>query len=347
MPYPNNNNLAVQPETISHFLEDLVGVEPHQVYGLPDLTKEVDHGGRYSTRPKTKLSEGIFIDRTALAHDAGVLQLDAKPRGFGFDVQPGLRLGREASHNQVFFGKLLLRGVYDGAGLIETHVAIKPTVNRAALLGELAMFQHMRSLSDIPTFEPFGYLATAPTRPDYLLTRFEKRIATMDTIEWNDLDDAEKWEQLGFAVATASLLHSNMLFSGDLEFKNVAFGETGDLKIIDPELMVSAAAVGEIALTSKNDEERARAVQTIKRKISVDMTSLCTSIDQFILTTLVPPERHYKDVTKLKRYKHYLFEPYERALKDHGSPYLPVLLEAYALMLSERKQRAQETSSPA
>ncbi len=321
-------------------------MEPSQVYQLPNLVQEVDHGGRYTTRPKLKLADGVFINQTALAPDAGGLELAGRPAGFDFSVQPGLRFGREASHNGVFFGKLAVRGLA-GDGLVETPVAIKPTLNRKALLGELAMFQYMRVLNGIPTYEPLAYLTTAPTRPDYLITRFEKRVATMDTIEWKELADSEKWEQLNFAVSTASLLHSHMLFSGDLEFKNVAFGETGDLKIIDPELMVSTAAVGETALTTNDDDERERAVQTIKRKISVDMTSLCTSIDQFILTTLSPPERQANDVAKLKRYKHYLFEPYRRALIDHDSPYLPVLLEAYALMLSERKQRAHEISSPA
>ena len=124
-------------------------------------------------------------------------------------------------------------------------MAVKPTKNQAALLGELAMFQYLEELG-MPTFKPTSFLFTDTTKANHLLTRFEKPISTMDTVEWEELEADEKWFQLDFAVKTLALLHSELLFHGDLEFKNVGFDERGDLIIIDPELMVSALEMAEI-----------------------------------------------------------------------------------------------------
>jgi hypothetical protein len=341
------NSLAVQPELITNFIDGLEAIKSYQVYPMIDLSGEVNHNGRYS-RPNIKLGAGLFIDKEALAVDSGGPTPGSKPAAFSFQVQPGHRLGREASHNQVFFGKLLVHGMYANGMATETQIAIKPTKNREALLGELAMEQHLCSL-DIPTFAPRGFLTTAAsaTNQDYLLTRFEKRVATMDTVEWRALDDHEKWEQLDFAVATLSLLHSYMLFHGDLEFKNVAFGETGDLIIVDPELMVSTLAIGEAALQSNRDEVGQRLLESIKRCMASDFTSVCNSIDQFIFHTMPQSERPTTEETKFRLYNRYLFKPYKEDLLKLGSEYLPVLLQAYDIMLRERKQRIRETTPSA
>lgn len=338
----NPNSLAVQPERITNFMVGLEAIEGYQVYNLPDLSGLVNHKGFFS-RPKVKLGSGLFIDKESFARDSAGPAPDSKPDAFSFQVQPGHRFGREASHNQVFFGKLLVSGMYSDGMKAETQVAIKPTENRGALLGELAMLQYMRALN-IPTFEPRGFLATNVSKHDHLLTRFEKQVATMDTVDWRELNNGEKWGQIDFAVATLSLLHSHMLFHGDLEFKNVAFGETGDLIIVDPELTVSTAEIGEVALHANNDAAAQRALETITRNMSSDFTSVCNSIDQFIFHTMPPQKRPAAETDKFKAYSRYLFKPYKEALQEQGSSYLTVLVKAYDAMLRERKIRARETT---
>lgn len=329
-------NLALSSQTIDAFQDQIGLVQSYQIHNLPDLREHINHAGKY-TRPSIKLGTGLFLDKTVVPvhpeHEHSNL--------FSFLAQPGHRLGREKSHNEVFFGKMLSDNAPPFAGTTEAQVAVKPTKNQAALLGELAMFQYLNELK-IPTFQPTGLLVSKPNEPDYLLTKFQKPVATMDTVEWDELDTPEKWLQLGFAVETMALLHSNMLFHGDLEFKNVAFGERGDMIVVDPELTVSSLEMAAVAETSRDSEAVARAQLRIKQSMSNDFTSVCKSIDEFIISALPPMERPKSSAAKFKTYARHLLRPYRQAIVEINSEHTRELLTAYETMFQDHKQRSRE-----
>ena len=334
----SERDLALRAQTISTFQEDLQAIAPHTTYSLPDLTSHINHAGKY-TRPNIKLGSGLFLSPDASGDSES--NRPAKADAFSFLTQPGHRLSREKSHNEVFFGKLLLHWHSDSLGYAESQVAIKPTKNRAAILGELAMFQYLKQ-KNLPTFDPTGILLSPSGHSDHLLTKFEKPVATMDTVEWRDLETQEKWLQVDFAVQTMALLHSELLFHGDLEFKNVGFGDRGDLIIVDPELTVSSLEMADIAQSSSNEKEIELAQLRIKQSMSTDFTSVCLSIDEFIISSLPGDERPLTSASKFKSYARYLFRPYREALIEAGSPYLPQLLIAYEKVFQEHKQRSRE-----
>ncbi len=318
------SGLEFDNAVLGNFNHSLAQVGASQ-YPLANLTDEVNHSGLY-TRPGLDLPPGIYLDETLLT---GTSTVEAT-----FKLQPGSRLGREDSHNFVFFGQLNF-----GNGR-EQAVAIKPTDERNETLGELAMTQYIKSIG-LPTFKPVGVLGTP--EKNYLLTAFEDPVATMDTVDWEQLDTDEKWIQLDYAIDTLVCLHGELLFHGDAFFRNIGFGETGDLIIVDPELTVSARNLYDVA---KGDDliAASRAVQRIKQSMSTDFTSVCTSIDIFILKTIPKAERPRRDPARLKLYKRVLFEPYKNRLLEGDSMYKDVLMEAYGLTMLERKQRAKDNS---
>lgn len=329
--------LALDSQTVQAFQEQITVVKAHQVYGLPDFQQTINHAGKY-TRPSLRLGAGLFLGQTLLQADEQAVAV--RPDAFTFKAQPGHRLGREKSHNEVFFGKLTTAWTREmSMRRKEAHLAVKPTKNREAMLGELAMFQYLIDLN-IPTFKPSGILTT-PSSGNYLMTHFEKPVATMDTVEWSELEPNEMWEQVDFAVKTMALLHGRMLFHGDLEFKNVGFDERGDLIVVDPELMVSARDMAEIARDGTDEQEVLSAQIRIKQSMSNDFTSVCRSIEEFIIPSLPIHERPKNSASLFKQYARHLFRPYEQAIQDSDSEFKAQLLTAFEKVFQEHKQRSR------
>lgn len=329
-------DLALKQIVIDEFSAEVEAVQPYQVYGLPDLTEHINHGGFYS-RPSLRLAAGMFLDRTVLRSQTG-----EKPQSFGFEVQTVNRLGREDSHNHVFFGKLTAKAG-ESERPAELQVAVKPARNREALLGELAMFQYLRSLS-IPTYEPTGFLVTDNVVRDHLLTRFQGPIATLDNVEWRDLEHEERWTQFSYAIDTAAMLNSQLLFHGDLEGRNIAWDDVGDTFVVDPELMVSALEVADIAIETTDEQERQRAITVLKQKMSHEFTNTCKSVEEYIFANAVDEQRPRTEIAKFKEYNKRLFKPYREALIERDSDHLSVLLDVYDLMVRDKKHRARENS---
>lgn len=334
----SERELALDSSILENFQVAVADISAQQVYALPDFTDLVNHTGRY-TRPNVRLANGLFLSNTVLAQGADASLL--RPDSFLFNVQPGHRLGREKSHNEVFFGKLIYSRPDSFVTVNEAQVAVKPTKTKAAMIGELAMFQYLTKLG-IPTFEPTAILNAEANKQDYLLTKFEKPVATMDTVEWKELDIDEKWLQLDFAVKTMALLHSKLLFHGDLEFKNVAFGERGDLIVVDPELTISSLAMAQTAVEKGGFEEGRLAQLRIKQSMSTDFTSVCTSIEEFIISSLPANKKPHTSAAHFKNYARHLFRPYKEALIDADSDFMPQLLAAYDTVFQEHKQRSRQ-----
>ncbi|HVW22989.1 MAG TPA: hypothetical protein VHB51_00675 [Candidatus Saccharimonadales bacterium] len=337
-----NLDPSLTQQAINNFQEALTVVRSQVVYPLPDLTGQIEHNGQ-PNRINMGLVSGLFLDPAAL--DVEKAMTAANPDGVAFMTQPGNRLGRENSHHHVFFGKLLLTWFEEMAHEAAPQVAVKPIElkDRSQLLGELAMLQYMKRLG-IPTFVPSGVLITTKGTHDHLLTQFDGPVQTMDIVEWEEMELEEGWAQLGYAIDTAVLLHSNLLFHGDLEFKNVAFGDRGERAITDPEYTISALALAESGLTTKNDEERARCVKRLTQLMSIDFRSICESIDVFIFGLMPKSQRPKNEAAKFKQYERHLYKPYRAALAEVDSQYTPLLLEVFDNMAHERKVDARNAS---
>src|SRR5665213_1770149 len=143
--------LGTPSAIVTDFQLALDPINAANTFMLPDLSGQIDHSGKY-TRPELTLPAGFFIDKSVL--DIGTAQV---PNAFSFYLQPGKRFGREASHNHVFFGKLLSYTEAADDGQHETEVAVKPYEDSPALLGEVAMLQYMKQLG-LPTLRLGGLL---------------------------------------------------------------------------------------------------------------------------------------------------------------------------------------------
>lgn len=329
------NNLAISSETIQVFHDDLVKFRGEPILSLPDVTAFINHDG-HECEPDLDFKAGLYL--------ADQLRGSSKDNNsisdnIAFSVQPSHRLGREVSHNKVFFVNLTSEDNSDSQLLIDEHIAVKPIPKLAPLLGELAMFQYMQTVN-IPTFQPVGALLS-DKGPHHLLTRFEQPIDTMDTLDWKEMDYDEKLFQLRYAIDTAVLLHTKLLFHGDLEFKNVGFNEVGEIFVVDPEVMRSGADIARAYYASDNEVARHREVSKLSKRMSSDFTDICHSIDNFIFSDSPEQLKLRQDQAKFKVYKHHLFAPYREKIAATDSEHRNLLLEAYDLMLHAKKELAQ------
>lgn len=329
--------LALSNKVVTDFQDELSLVKGHKIRPLPDLIGQINHYGK-SSEPELVAGPGMFIIENSLVPISRSPNIDVEPNNVSFNLQPGHRLGRENSHNKVFFGKILAHAIDGDSPIAEEEVAVKPSDPQVCLLGELAMFQYMNALG-LPTFQPVGYLLSGTGR-HHLLTRFDQPVDTMDSVEWQELTVDEQLFQLGAAIDTAVMLHANMLFHGDLEFKNVGFGDTGDLIIVDPELMVSGAGLAEIYNTSNSEIDRDHAVLRLSQIMSKDFSDICRSTETFIYNNMPDGERPKTDPAKFKAQKHHIFMPYREKILSSDSPHTAVLIKAFDRMLHDRKVRA-------
>ncbi len=258
-----------------------------------------------------------------------------------FTSQVGNRLSREDSHNGVFFGRFWAIPNHTGSDL-SAQVAVKSRgiEHKKDLLGEAALFQHIGKLG-LKTFRDAGLVVS--DNAVHLMTYFDGEVLTMDTVEWNDATPDEAWLELGKAVDTMYQLHTNKLTHGDLEFRNIAFDLTGDVVIIDPELMTSVQE----AVDSLSDAgmiltaEQKVTMEHLVKRVSHEFTAICTSINKIIIPILPKAERPRSSEAHLKLYKKHLFEPYKALVRDAPEPVRGVLLRVYDEMMTRKKEDAR------
>lgn len=329
------SNLAISDETILAFDDELARFTGDSVIKLPEITSSINHDGQECT-PGLDLMPGLYLADQYEFTNGDPLK---EPIRLSFNVQPSHRLGREVSHNKVFFINLVSKTQNGSKVFIDEQVAVKPVQRAVPLLGELAMFQYLKEVN-IPTFQPLGVLLTK-NNPHYLLTRFQQKIDTMDTLDWKEMDYEEKLFQLRYAIDTAVLLHTKLLFHGDLEFKNVGFNEIGEIFVVDPEVMRSGLSVAQSYYESTDDSIKHRHASKISKKMSADFTDICHSIDNFIFADMPENLKLKQDQAKFKVYKHYLFNPYREKIASSGSAHIGLLLEAFNIMIHSKKELAQ------
>lgn len=333
--YRREADKVAEPQTV--FSELLEATRSSDIKPIPDLSEQVNHRGKYQN-PDVQLDPGLY-----LAADY-TYNLPRVPDAITFFGQPANRLGREDSHNYVFFGKLLCHWFREFDAQAEHQVAVKPYNRQRPYtnLGELAMHQYIQKLG-LPTLEPVGLLALpGEEKRSYLLTKFRPSVATMDTIDWWELDEEEKWQRLDVAIDTLVLLHSNLLFHGDFKFRNVGFGERGEVVIVDPELMVSGKEYADEALAELDGDplQPRPSFDMLRGKMSSDFSALTDSIQELVLTTLPKRERPRNDMARHKEYKRRLYGPYRERLAASDSEYKGLLLRVFDDMVRVKKLRA-------
>lgn len=320
---------------IARFQADLGALLPYPTHDLPNLEEQIRGDVKY-VKVDTGYDSGLLLSSTEEADE----ELGKVING-AFQPRPGHRLGREQSHNVVFFGQLVLARELGNESI---SVAVKSREHKdgRALAGELALFQRLGRVG-LKTFNPVGLLHGDEAQ--HLLTEFDGPVTTMDVIEWKDLTLDEAWCEVKKAVDTMALLHSNMLFHGDLEFRNVAFNQSNETVIVDPELMVSGEQLFEPLFDAGmvlETEEQHQAETQLVRQVSREFSAVCKSIDEMILPLYPRDQRPRTPEQRLKAYKKHLFEPYKDRLRDENTPTRPVLLRVYDQVVALKKQFAKE-----
>lgn len=315
----------------------LEGIRKDTTLLLPDFSGHINEEGRM-----TEGLDGVLEPGLHLSHDIRTWCKEVGqqlPDRVSFAPQSMLRLGRENSRRKVFFGNLELDW-FSHSGIHETvQVAVKPA-DAASLrrtMHECAMYQRLEG-SDIPSLEVLGILVASEhdvsdrKQPKhFLMTRFQPSITTMDNLNWAELATEEKWQNLEPALDTLIMLHGNLLFHGDIEFKNIA---TGDIKgqrvVVDPELMASARY-----LTHPSTDP-----MKLVRLMSVDFSSICTSLDTFVFSKLPVDERPINDIEKFEELLNRVYLPYRERLVKLESSNRAALLAAYDVMIDQKARQA-------
>jgi hypothetical protein len=319
---------------VSDLQANLGELAASDVHPLPALADDLNHNGKYF-RSDVQLEPGFYLD-------AGAFGKSHRPRAFEFQVQHGNRIGREDSHNHVFFGKLWATMENGSEEHIQVGTKPLPKARREGLIGEMAAFQYLGSLA-LPTFKPAALLVTNNDY-DFIMTHFDGPVATMDTVDWRQVPQHELWYELRPAIDTLTMLHSKALFHGDLRFRNIAFNERGETVIVDPELMVSAKnafSTLEGAGMDELDDEQARALRDIVGLMRGDFSELEKSVEQSILRRVPKRQRPRTSEERYKAYKEHLYEPYRAELLKMGDTTGQTLLRAYSAMLMDKKRMAQ------
>lgn len=316
---------------VDRFQYDIGQRGPDDTFRLPDLKERINHNMKF-VQVNDNLDNGIYLDEG----------LHRDNMQYGFFVQPGNRLTREDSHNKVFFGNMLLLPEGEG-GEVHAQVAIKSRSREETpkLLGEMALFQHLDDLG-LKTFRPAGLIVGE--KATHLMTYFEGNVATMDTVDWMSMEVEEAWEEVDKVVDTMFQLYTNALFHGDLEFRNVAFNQTGSTVIIDPELMISARDTYAVLLDADimlSPQQRCM-YDALVKKLSGEMGSVFKSIDRHIIPLMPKKERPRNDEARLKLYKNYLFEPYKARVRELEDPMRGLLLRLVDDVMVRKKLHAKE-----
>lgn len=326
-------DIARQQE-FSYFIES---IRKPNVFSLPELDVAMHTDGTVSDS-----IEDFFYGRgNRMYIDDKLLDIFCKtdcPDRMVFRPQHLLRIGKEDSRHKPFFGKLNGKWFHDPTN--EPHqIAIKPIISpkrspmtKQKLLHEVAVYQHLNKLG-IPTLDVLGVAVLDQPRNDvygYAITDFDPDIVTLDSLDWKRMSKFEHFEQIENATDYASLLHSNLIFHGDCEFKNIAIGESKkSLKVVDMEWS-TILTDPDISLLK------------IKQNMSADLSLIGYSIDKFVF-------KYWKDELDLgddsKRFNvlhTVLYEPYYEKLLHSNSQYIDLLSKAYEWIMFDKQKEVED-----
>ncbi|HSH55436.1 MAG TPA: hypothetical protein VK983_01260 [Candidatus Limnocylindrales bacterium] len=326
--YAEVNSLCLDSPA-GQFAYGLETLHDGRIRTLPSFDQDLNHQGQIPPLDASKYRSmaGIYLSdevQMVLGEDACAVE------SFSFIPKDYLKLGRDNSRRQVFFGQLDI----EAEGEVQSiDVAVKPFVPQDFhhATHEVGMLQYIDK-KNLPTLDVLGIVMVpqGETPWSYAVTRFESKLATLENLNWRQMDESERWAQLRPAIDTMAALHAEAIFHGDYEFKNVGIGEeVRTTKIIDPEFAVSMREV--LTPYANNPDERAAVV----RKMSVDFGSLATSVRQYVCD---PKTSEREDFDAMLDH---VYAPYRaKLLRMEESPYQDVLLGALDEVVEKKRRQA-------
>lgn len=232
------NGLRQERLAVQHrFEEALVETNTPDIHPLDSsaFIEQLNHEGMASRDIEPPTQDGLYLDSELL--DALAVE-GRSPTEAAFEVLPLQSIGRENSRNMVFFGNLYLHN--PGGEDEAINIAVKPLrgiQNQKAAMHEFAMNEFLASKGiDGPV--QIGIMRNGDDI--YLLSEFEPHIITLDSLDWPSLDEETKKHAINRGIESLVTLHSNGLFHGDAELKNLTMQpERTSIWIHDMELSVS------------------------------------------------------------------------------------------------------------
>jgi serine/threonine protein kinase len=211
------NNLGLQQQFITQ-LDKLRPANSFFIIDTKAILMLLSHNGTISSDIPALEQNGLYFS----PEFADSLQeANQVPHRVGFEPASLRAIGRENSRNQVFFGDLTLDN-FSSSGTFNLPVAIKPFLKlskQRVALNEFVMSKHLASLG-INSFKQIGILKN--DNDHYLISIFEPEVITLDSIDWDNLNDQETQFVINRGLETLALLHINGLAHGDAKLKNLA-----------------------------------------------------------------------------------------------------------------------------
>ena len=313
------------------FVGAIEALRKNQVAELPNLADSLDQQGQ-----RTKGLTDLFnLDSHRVFLSPDFISTGEKaelPDRVSFTPQPTLRLGREDSYQDVFFGNLEIACFNTGASRT-SQIAVKPIKDQGfteeRLLHEAAMYQYMQRIG-VPTVELAGVMLFDNPQEGikgFVVTEFDPELTTLDTFPWHKFSDDEKINQLMYGVDSLALLNSYLLFHGDGEFKNIGVTDSGaSIKMVD--LEYGSALAGE------QDN-----VKLIAQRMSHDFACLTLSVQKYILPTF-RRDTATNDVERFNILHNLVYEPYLQRIIQLQSDHLAVLRNAYDIVIEQKARQA-------
>lgn len=311
-------------------------VRKNEIYSLPDFSEQIGHEGYISNGFEHSLQIGFHASEyLQMSWDSSLHQ--RPPCRLSFDAQPLLRVGREDSRRNVFFGSLRQEW-FDGY-VETTQVAVKPFPEdvRDTAMHELAMYQYL-SKRGIPTLEVLGVFAVPVKREShislYMLSRFRPGITTLDNLVWQRMDQQEAWNTIGqLAVPSLVALHAStpaesepdLLFHGDTNLRNIAYTDVGKTVIVDVERTVSAARLVHPSYPADR----------LPKLMNQDFRDLTNSANKAIINGQGLSDTEKFDID----YQH-IYLPYYEQVAKSNSPYKAALLRAWDVVVDQVVRQA-------
>lgn len=319
--------IAKQPD-FEMFGHDLEILQDGRLRTLPAFDQTIDHTGKIPTDvSRYERMAGLYLSDEATSIWDGDRDVD----NIEFTPRPWRRIGRETSRREVFFGDF---SVPVDEEPVRIPVAVKPFLPDAFHLAthETGMYQYFDQL-EVPSFEVLGMLVSPsgygkPPR-SYVITAFEPGIQSLENTDWREMTPEERWGGLKPANDTLSTIHSHAVSHGDFELKNVVVGEEDQaIFVADPEYSVSFRDM--LTPYESNPSEVAQVV----RKMSVDLSALCKSVDARLCDSGATDAEKFEDTLE------FVYGPYYANLCQIDSPYQDALKAAFEIVLDQKRQQA-------
>jgi len=337
---PSGNILPLPPDQVE-FLNRLRMVNPRVVRPLPDLSTHLNHEGAVvnETNLASRLNVNFSEDVLKPFAEAG-----ERPGSVTFQPRRLARMGSERSYRGAFFGVMNLESEEGRRQsvpvVVKQYPIMGPKDATHNAMQEVTLLDYVKKLG-LPTVDLVGVIRNGYPQSGealmYVITRHYPGLESMDELPWRNLTAAELPDRLHPVIDTLESLHGNLIFSGDLEFKNIGLGEDGGPVIYDLEHATSARdLVGH--MTPENEDEVLERLTTLMGR---DFDSIAISVDSNVYPNLPEGERPETPMERFTFELNLILEPYHHRIMSGSSRYKDALNRVYNRVLRQRLDAAR------